>query len=142
MAADPRLIEFARQMRREPTPAEEAVWRLLRNRRLAGFKFRRQHPVGLYIADFYSSASALVVELDGDSHTTAEGQEHDRTRHTYLRTLGLEVLRFWNFEVTENPDGVVEQIARLSEERRGLRRRRTPVNHRRCRVGNEDAGGS
>jgi adenine-specific DNA-methyltransferase len=65
-------------MRREPTPTEEALWRLLRNRQLAGCKFRRQHPVGRYIADFYSASAALVVELDGDSHATPEGQEHDR----------------------------------------------------------------
>jgi very-short-patch-repair endonuclease len=105
MAADPRLIDFAREMRHEPTPAELAVWRLLRNHRLAGFKFRRQHPVGRYIADFYAPSSALVLELDGDTHATEEGIEHDRVRQAYLESLGLLVVRVWNFEVRENPTG-------------------------------------
>jgi very-short-patch-repair endonuclease len=140
MAADPRLIQFARRMRRKPTPAEGALWQLLRNRQLVGCKFRRQHPVGLYIADFYSASAALVVELDGDSHTTPEGQEHDRIRYAYLRALGLEVVRFRNPEVADNADGVLEQIARLCEERRGLRRLQTPVEHQRVRATNSGPG--
>src|SRR5215471_13139301 len=123
MAADPRLIEFARRMRREPTPAEEAMWRLLRNRQLAGYKFRRQHPVGLYIADFYAPSAALVVDLDGHTHTSEEGIEHDRIRHAYLESLGLAVVRFWNFEVKENPDGVLNRVCELRLERQGRRRR-------------------
>jgi adenine-specific DNA-methyltransferase len=110
MAADPRLIEFARRMRREPTPAEETMWRLLRNRRTAGLKCRRQHPVGRYIADFYVPSAALVIELDGDTHTTPDEVEYDRIRHEYLASLGLEVVRFWNFEVKENPEGILERI--------------------------------
>ena len=119
MAADPRLIEFAQQMRREPTPAEKAMWRLLRNYRLAGFKFRRQHPVGRYITDFYTSSASLVLELDGDSHATEEGIEHDRVRQAYLESLGLLVVRFWNFEVKENPDGILDQLWELCSERYG-----------------------
>ena len=68
MDTDPRLLEFARRMRREPSPAEDAMWRLLRNRRLAGFRFRRQHPIPPYITDFYCSVAKLVIELDGDTH--------------------------------------------------------------------------
>src|SRR5262245_65596999 len=102
MPPDPRLLEFARQMRREPTPAAKLMWRLLRNRRLAGYKFRRQHPLGLYIADFYSREAALVVELDGDSHFTPEGIEHDRIRNEYMRSLNLLTLRFLNSEVFDN----------------------------------------
>jgi very-short-patch-repair endonuclease len=129
MTADPRLLEFARRMRREPTSAEEAIWRLLRNRRLAGFKFRRQYPVGLYIADFYAPSAALVLELDGDSHAIPEGIEHDRVRHAYLESLGLAVVRFWNFELKENPDGVLERVCELCQQRRHRRRllrRETP----------------
>jgi very-short-patch-repair endonuclease len=126
MAVDPRLLEFARHMRREPTPAEEAMWRMLRNGQLAGFKFRRQHPIGLYIADFYAPSAALVLELDGNSHTTDEGIKHDRIRHTYLESLGLVVVRFWNFEVKESPDAVSECIAALCQQRKGLRRRLVP----------------
>jgi very-short-patch-repair endonuclease len=133
MAADRRLIAFARQMRREPTPAEEAMWRLLRNRRLAGCKFRRQHPVGLYIAEFYTASAALVLEVDGDTHATEEGIEHDRVRHTYLHSLGLEVVRFWNTEVTEDQDAVLERVCELCLQRQGMRRRLLPQAHRRKR---------
>jgi very-short-patch-repair endonuclease len=133
MAADRRLIEFARQMRHVPTPAEDALWHLLRNRQLCGFKFRRQHPVGLYIADFYAPAAALVIELDGDTHATPEGVEHDRVRHAYLSSLDLAVIRFWNFEVRENPDGILERVGEISRERRGTRRRHTPRADRRVR---------
>ena len=126
MAADPRLIEFARRMRREPTPAEETLWRLLRNRRLAGFKFRRQHPIGPYIADFYAASAALVIELDGDSHATDEGKENDRIRHAYLESLGLLVVRFWNFEVKEDAEAILERLGSLCAERQGNRRRVTP----------------
>lgn len=134
MAADPRLIAFARQMRREPTSAEDALWRLLRNRRYAGWKFRRQHPLGLYVADFYSAAAAVVIELDGDSHATEEGIEHDRVRHAYLRSLGVEVLRFWNSEFRENTDGVLARVFEVCTERQGTKRRRTPQEHRRKRT--------
>src|SRR5438445_13032013 len=123
MAADRRLIEFARQMRREPTPAEKVMWRLLRNRRLAGLKFRRQHPLGRYIADFYSADAALVIELDGDSHATEEGIEHDRVRHAYLRGLDVEVIRFWNSQLAENADGILECVFELCTRRHGTRRR-------------------
>ena len=130
MSADRRLIEFARQMRREPTPAEETLWRQLKNRQLTGLKFRRQHPLGLYIADFYCSSAALVIELDGDSHTTPEGETHDRLRHEYLRSLNLSVIRFWNTEVHDNIEGVLELLIQACLERQGLRRRCTPVDHR------------
>ena len=108
MDRDPRLIEFARQMRREPTPAERRMWSLLRNRRLAGFRFRRQHPVGIYIADFYCAVARLVVELDGDSHIGNE--EADRRREEYLRGLGLRVIRFWNVDLADNGEGVLDIV--------------------------------
>ncbi len=110
---NPRLRPFARRMRRGPTPAEELLWRVLRNRRLAGFKVRRQHPVGPYILDCYCPAARLAVELDGDSHATAAGQQHDATRSAYLEARGILVVRFWNTEVTEEPDAVLNRIIEL-----------------------------
>jgi very-short-patch-repair endonuclease len=95
---------------------------LLRNRRAAGYKFRRQHPVGRYVADFYAPSSALIIEVDGDTHATPEGVEHDRVRHAYLESLGLAVIRFWNTEVHENPDGVLEYVCEVCSHRRGIRR--------------------
>lgn len=93
------------------------MWRLLRNRQLAGFKFRRQHPCWAYILDFYSPRTRVVVELDGDSHTTDEAHEHDRIRHEYLTRRGLLTLRFWNTDVFDNPDGVLETILATCTER-------------------------
>jgi very-short-patch-repair endonuclease len=75
-----------------------------------GFKFRRQHWFGQFIADFYCPAAKLVVELDGDSHAADGAVEADRERQTYLESLGLTVLRFWNAEVFENEDGVLTAI--------------------------------
>ncbi|MBA4063887.1 MAG: hypothetical protein C0501_09280 [Isosphaera sp.] len=126
---DRRLIEFARAMRREPAPAEEALWRLLRDRRLGGYKFRRQHPVGAYVADFYAASAALVVEADGDSHATEEGAEHDRVRPAHLEALGLAVLRFWNTDIADDPDGVLDRVCEVCARRQGVRRRLLPRAH-------------
>lgn len=133
MPPDPRLLEYARSMRRNPTPAEKAMWTILRNRQLAGYKFRRQHPLGLYIADFYSRDAALVVELDGDSHFTPEGTEHDRFRHAYLQSLNLFVLRFLNPDVFDTEDAVIDLIGKTCAERQGMHRRRTQPPHRQPR---------
>ena len=108
MDTDPRLIEFARQMRHEPSPAEELMWKLLRNRRLAGFRFRRQHPVPPCIADFYCSVAKLVIELDGDTHL--ESQEQDKVREEVLRSEGLRVLRFWNTDLYGDEETVLESV--------------------------------
>lgn len=108
MTRDSRLIEFARQMRREPNPAERRMWRLLRNRRLAGFRFRRQHPIGPYIADFYCAVAHLVVELDGETHIGNE--EADKRREEYLRSQGLRVIRFWNVEFADDSDAILDAV--------------------------------
>ncbi len=105
------LRGFARKMRREPTPAEASLWVLIRNRRLTGFKFRRQHPFGRYILDCYCPNARLVVELDGDSHATPEAEQYDEERQRYLVARGILVLRFWNTELAENPEGIIERIA-------------------------------
>ena len=108
MNTDPRLIAFARQMRHEPAPAEKLMWRLLRNRRLAGFRFRRQEPIEPYIADFYCAVAGLVIELDGDTHVGME--EADRIRQEYLESRSLRVLRFWNVQLYEDADGILEAV--------------------------------
>jgi very-short-patch-repair endonuclease len=108
MHRDTRLIEFAREMRHEPTPGEKRMWRLLRHRRLAGFRFRRQHPVPPYIADFYCAVARLVVELDGDIHIGNE--DADRRREEFLGRQGLRVIRFWNVTVADDPEGVLDVV--------------------------------
>jgi very-short-patch-repair endonuclease len=97
----------ARAMRGAPTDAELRLWRLLRDRRLNGVKFRRQVPVGPYIVDFLCVGAELIVEADGSQHAESP---RDKARYTYLASQGWTVLRFWNNEVVQNRDGVLETI--------------------------------
>jgi very-short-patch-repair endonuclease len=107
---DPRLLSHARAMRSDPTDAEAKLWQLLRNRRLAGFKFRRQVPVAGYVVDFYCHEAKLGVELDGGQHNDDEGAEYDRGRTKALERSGVRVLRFWNPDVFRYTDAVLEHI--------------------------------
>ena len=95
-------------MRRHPTDAEGVLWRKLRDRQLGGVKFRRQYPVGPYIVDFYCPERNLIVEVDGGQHT--KNQEADERRTQELKKLGYHVLRFWNHEVLNLTDAVLEKI--------------------------------
>jgi very-short-patch-repair endonuclease len=88
------------------TEAEVVLWTALRRRKLNGFKFRRQHPIGPYIADFACVAAKLVVEVDGATHWTPEELAHDRRRTQFLEQAGWRVLRVTNLDVFENLDGV------------------------------------
>jgi very-short-patch-repair endonuclease len=101
---NPKLIEAliarAREFRKKPTFAEEVLWRELRNRGLGGFKFRRQQPIDRFIVDFFCLEAKLVVEVDGEIHTTQEGYDQARQRH--LEARGLRVIRFSNEEVFTN----------------------------------------
>jgi very-short-patch-repair endonuclease len=99
----------ARELRREMTPAEAVLWEALRAGRLQDLHFRRQHPVGPFILDFYCSAARLCVEVDGSVHDGRE--EMDRMRSEGLGTLGIRVLRFRNAEVLENLPGVLARIS-------------------------------
>jgi adenine-specific DNA-methyltransferase len=97
----------ARAMRGAPTNAELRLWRLLRDRRLNGFKFRRQVPLGPYIVDFLCVSARLIVEADGSQHAESR---RDIIRDSYLASQGWKVLRFWNVEVLRNREGVLETI--------------------------------
>ena len=98
----------ARHMRQNPTPAEEALWQALKGRQLHGLKFRRQHPVGLSVLDFYCPACQLVVEVDGEGHE--EQRDHDEARSQQLGDHDYRVLRFRNDEVMNHLNAVLEQI--------------------------------
>jgi len=89
--------------------AEKQLWQRIRKKQL-GMKFRRQHGVGRYIADFYCSEYKLVIELDGDSHGSLEAQAYDAERNIFMLEIGLNVLRFTNQEVFTNIEGILEQI--------------------------------
>ncbi|MGH7927967.1 MAG: endonuclease domain-containing protein, partial [Candidatus Binatia bacterium] len=104
----PVLRDRARQLRRNQTDVENKLWSRLRTRQLGGAKFRRQYPVGNFIVDFCCFERHLVVELDGGQH--AIQTEADQRRSASLSARGYRVLRFWDNEVIENIDGVLEQI--------------------------------
>lgn len=103
-------IAFARELRRNRTVAEMVLWARLRRKALGGFRFRQQHPIGPYIADFYCDEAGLVVEVDGDVHDEDMRQMRDRYRDLALTGHGLEVLRFDNEEVLNNTEEVVATI--------------------------------
>ena len=104
------LAANARDLRNKGTDAERLLWRYLRNSQIEGIKFRRQQPVEDYIVDFLSFSPKLVIELDGSQH--ADSQHYDEHRDACLRMNGFKVLRFWNNEIFENIEGVLEVIRR------------------------------
>jgi len=97
-------------LRRNLTDAESKLWQDLRARRLQGYKFRRQHPIDDYVADFACIPAKLVIEIDGATHSTEEELAHDARRTEVMESLGWRVIRFTNDEVYEDVDGVVEAI--------------------------------
>ena len=99
----------ARRLRRDSTDAERRLSAVLRDRRLAGYRFRRQHPIGDFIVDFACTKHSLVVEADGGQHSDNPGDER---RTAFLQSEGWRVIRFWNNDVLSNADGVVETILR------------------------------
>ncbi|MGH6855592.1 MAG: endonuclease domain-containing protein [Aestuariivirga sp.] len=107
-----RLVPLARKLRAESTPAEAKLWSVLRNKQLEGYKFRRQHPVGNYVADFCCEEIGLIIELDGGQH--AERENRDRIRTLVLEDMKYTVLRFWNIDIIEALDGVVDRILEIA----------------------------
>ena len=103
-----KLKPLARQKRHDPTPAEQKLWHVLRQRSLAGFKFRRQHAIERFIVDFYCASARLVIEVDGPIHDYT--LEEDAVRQEYLEGLGLRVIRFTNDAVLHQTDVVLQQI--------------------------------
>ncbi|MBI5522944.1 MAG: endonuclease domain-containing protein [Desulfarculus sp.] len=102
------MRDRARGLRRRQTDAERLLWRKLRARSLADYKFRRQHPLGPFIVDFVCTEKKLVIEADGGQH--AANARRDRRREQYLASQGYRVLRFWNTDVLLNIEGVLAVI--------------------------------
>ena len=103
-------VALARSFRRRLTPQEAKLWNALRALRPAGFHVRRQVPVGSSVVDFACLKHRLVIEVDGGQHSRDEGLERDRIRDARLLDLGFKIVRFWNTEIDQNLDGVVETI--------------------------------
>src|SRR5262245_45310501 len=115
MKQKPSQTQYSRALRREMTPTEKRLWPHLRGRRFAGWKFRRQTPIAGFIADFYCARARLIIELDGESHIGAE--EADKDRQRVLEGEGFKVIRFWDTEVYEDMDSVLERIWQECEAR-------------------------
>ncbi len=109
-SSTPAKTKRAKQLRKDMPSAEIKLWREVNRRQLGGFKFRRQHPVGVYFLDFYCPELKLCIELDGDQHSDTREQKRDAKRTACLNEHGIEVIRFWNNEVYDNIDGVLEAI--------------------------------
>ena len=112
--ANPQITANGRQLRQNMTLAEQRLWRHLRGKRLAGYKFRRQQPLGTYILDFVCIEAKLAIEIDGGQHAEQTACDAQRTR--YLQQRGFTVLRFWNNEVLQQTEAVLTAILHKLEE--------------------------
>lgn len=106
-----RSTPVRRNLRKIVPEPEQRLWYFLRNKRLRGYKFRRQQSFGRYVIDFYCAEHHLAIEIDGDSHFTTEGEAYDAERTEYLHTCSIRLIRYTNTEVMKNIDGVVQDIA-------------------------------
>ena len=107
-------------LRINQTKPEIVFWRLLRSRRLDGFKFRRQQPIGPYILDFFCPEARLAIELDGGGHNSDEKRQYDEQRTRFLKSSGIHVLRFWNNQIFQQTDAVMSVIYDFLEKIRSL----------------------
>jgi very-short-patch-repair endonuclease len=103
-------ITRARQLRKRETWPEKLVWSWLRDRRFNSYKFRRQHPVGIYYLDFFCDEAALNIELDGRQHGFPDRQNHDAERAAFLQSRGIKTLRFWNSHLRRNAQSIRDTI--------------------------------
>jgi|ERR1043165_168939 very-short-patch-repair endonuclease len=108
--ASAKLFEYAKTMRMAPTDAEKVVWDLLYDQPFLQYKFRRQHPIAQFIADFYSHRLKLVIEIDGSIHQLKEQKEYDNFRDEEMQALGISVIRLSNNEILKNSESALAKI--------------------------------
>ncbi|MCU4543021.1 endonuclease domain-containing protein [Acinetobacter bereziniae] len=113
MKLNPKLLEYAKSMRHDATDAEHLMWQILRAQRFMNLKFRRQHVTEPYIVDFYCHELSLVVELDGGQHNTDVGVACDNGRTQFLEALGLKVIRYWNDDVLNRSEVILEDFLNI-----------------------------
>jgi len=116
IGAKSELFIYARDMRNYPTEAEKVLWKHLRKMRSKGFVFRRQHPIDIFIADFYCHKIKLVIEVDGEKHFNDKAREYDDGRSGELERFGVNVIRFTNDEVLNNQELVLKKINKIIDE--------------------------
>ena len=109
--ASPNIFSKANHLRKNMTEAESVLWEELRNKKMLGFKFRRQHPISIYIADFYCHKLKLIIEVDGKYHANEEQQKSDLNRTKELEFQGLKIIRFSNNDVLNNLPQVLKKIS-------------------------------
>ncbi|MFI5203143.1 MAG: endonuclease domain-containing protein [Flavobacteriales bacterium] len=107
------IFDNAQNLRKDQTSAEKRLWEMLRNRQVKNTKFRRQHPISGFIADFYCHELKLIIELDGNIHDREDVKMNANKRQQQLEALGLTILRVTNDEIFEAPERVIEQIEKL-----------------------------
>ena len=115
--ASPKIFDRARKLRSEMTIAESSLWSAISNNQLFNPKFRRQHPLNFFIADFYCHKLKLVIEVDGDAHDSLDQKDYDGGRTEELNKFGIKVIRFTNDQVLNQVDDVLISIRNLCEER-------------------------
>ncbi len=108
------LKEIRRRLRKDSTPSEDILWQEVRNGKLNGLKFKRQHSIGNYIVDFYCATARLVIEVDGEIHLAYDQQEKDKLRDENLIDMGFKIIRFTNDEIVFNIDSVIKKILEKS----------------------------
>ena len=113
----PKQTSIARTLRKHDTWAEELVWGWLRDRRFSAYKFRRQHPYGPHVLDFFCVEALLDIELDGGQHGLPEHQQKDAERDAWLEARGVKVLRFWNSRLRREKGFVLDEVWRVLQER-------------------------
>jgi len=118
--AEPELFEFAKELRANQTQVETVLWERLRNKQLLGYKFRRQHPLYKYIADFYCHKLKYVIELDGEYHYKPEQSQYDFNRDGEMKELGILVKRIKNEQILNNLDNSIDSISKDITKRAAL----------------------
>ena len=108
--AKPSIFKLAKQLRKDETEAEKILWARLNKNQIKGLQFRRQHPINVFIADFYCAKIKLAIEIDGNIHDLSEYHAHDEGRSAMLEDFGITVIRFTNEQIMDEIDYSIEQI--------------------------------
>ncbi len=110
MTTDPNFVKLSRQLRKNQTPWEKKLWMHLKGSKFYGYKFKRQTVIGSFIYDFSCFEKKLLIELDGSQHTNDEIKHKDQAKEDFARKLGYQILRFYNYDIANNLEGVLEKI--------------------------------